>query len=139
LDGGDALLGVFVDGAVAGSCGLHRRRGPDVLEIGYWIHVSFVRRWLATRVAALLTDAALATPGIRYVEIHHDKANVASSGVPRRLGFRLVGEGPDEAAASAELGIDCVWRIDSDQWRASSRSGVGTNTAANPLDRKSNE
>ena len=44
--------------------------------------------------AALLTDAAFAMPGIRYVEIHHAKANVASSGVPRRLGFRVVGEGP---------------------------------------------
>jgi ribosomal-protein-serine acetyltransferase len=124
-DGGDALLGVFVDDAVAGSCGLHRRRGPDVLEIGYWIHVSFVRRGLATKVAALLTDAAFAVPRIQYVEIHHDKANIASSGVPRRLGFRLVGEGPDEVAAPAELGIDCVWRIDNDRWRASSRS-VGT-------------
>jgi RimJ/RimL family protein N-acetyltransferase len=36
LAGGDLLMGVFVDGAVSGGCGLHRRIGPGGLEIGYW-------------------------------------------------------------------------------------------------------
>jgi len=47
----------------------------------------------------LLTDAAFQIPGIERVEIHHDKANVASSGVPRKLGFELVEEVPDESRA----------------------------------------
>jgi ribosomal-protein-serine acetyltransferase len=110
--GGDVYLGVFVDERVAGSCGLHRRRGHDVLEIGYWIHSAFLRQGLATSVARLLTDTALAVPGITRVEIHHDKANRASADIPPRLGYRFVGEAPDERAAPAEVGVDCTWRID---------------------------
>ncbi len=112
LQGGDVLLAIFVGDRVAGSCGLHRRRGPDALEIGYWVHPSFTGRGLATAVARLLTDAAFSVPGIAHVEIHIDKANSASAGVPRRLGFRLLGETPDEATAPAEAGIDCAWRME---------------------------
>lgn len=114
--GGDVLLGVFRGPAVAGSCGLHRRRGPSGLEIGYWIHRRFLRQGLATRAVRLLTDAALSMPPVDHVEIHHDKANVASSGVPRRLGYRFVGEQPDETHAPAEIGVDCAWRIDRGDW-----------------------
>ena len=114
--GGDATFAVLADEQVAGSCGLHRRRGPGVLEIGYWIHPHFARRGLATAVARLLTDAAFTVPGIEAVEIHHDKANTASSGVPRRLGFRFVGEAPDGIEAPAEEGIDCTWRMERSEW-----------------------
>src|SRR2546421_3255934 len=114
--GGDAYLGVFVAGEVSGSCGLHRRRGPDVLEIGYWTHRALVRKGLATAVAGLLTNAAFTVPEITQVEIHHDKANVASAGVPRSLGYRLIGERPDRAAAPDEVGIDCVWRVERAGW-----------------------
>jgi ribosomal-protein-serine acetyltransferase len=112
--GGDVLLGIFLpDGRAVGSCGLHRRRGPATLEIGYWVHPAHLRRGLATRAARLLTDAALAVPGITAVEIHHDKANLASAEIPRRLGYRCVGERPDDRQAPAELGIDTAWRIES--------------------------
>jgi len=115
--GGDVMLGVFVSGRVAGSCGLHRRRGPRTLEIGYWIHPSFTRRGLATLVAGMLTDAAFSVSGIEHVEIHHDKANVASAGIPRRLGFGFVGEARDAPDAPAAVGIDCTWRMDRERWR----------------------
>ena len=87
--GGDAVYGIFVGDAVAGSCGIHRRRGPHSLEIGYWLHPSFVGRGLATTTVRLLIDAAFSFPEITRVEIHHDKANVRSSAIPRRLGTRL--------------------------------------------------
>src|SRR2546429_103990 len=106
----------IVAGEVSGSCGLHRRRGPDVLEIGYWTHRALVRKGLATAVAGLLTNAAFTVPEITQVEIHHDKANVASAGVPRSLGYRLIGERPDRAAAPDEVGIDCVWRVERAGW-----------------------
>jgi ribosomal-protein-serine acetyltransferase len=70
----------------------------------------------ATTAARLLTDTALTLPGITHVEIHHDKANVASAGVPRRLGFWLLAEVPDEIEAHAELGIECQWRMDYERW-----------------------
>lgn len=111
-EGGDSVLGVFLNGAVAGSCGLHRRAGPETLEIGYWIHHSFLRRGLATRVATMLTEAGLSVPGIEAVEIHHDKANEISARVPRRLGYRLVEERRVAPRAPAEIGVKCVWRIE---------------------------
>jgi ribosomal-protein-serine acetyltransferase len=114
--GGDVLLGVFYEGLIAGGCGLHRRLGPGGLEIGYWIHPSFLRRGLATRTARLLTDAAFAVPGIDRVEIHHDKANLASAGVPRKLAFKWLGEEPDLPEAPAEVGIECRWGMDRDAW-----------------------
>lgn len=116
--GGDAVYAIFVDGeAVAGGCGLHHRGGPDTLEIGYWIHPGFLRRGIATAVTRLLTDAAFSVPGIQRVEVHHDKANLPSRGVPARLGYEFVGEAPDERAAPAEVGIDCAWRMTRAGWR----------------------
>lgn len=107
--GGDGVYGVLVGDTVAGGCGLHRRRGPTVLEIGYWLHVDHTGRGYATELAAALTDIGLAQPGIERVEIHHDQANVASRRVPERLGFQLVDEQPDGVRAPAEVGIDCTW------------------------------
>jgi ribosomal-protein-serine acetyltransferase len=115
-NGDDGVYGVFVDGEVAGGCGLHRRIGADALEIGYWIRASHLRRGLATAVARLLTDAAFSIDGILGVEIHHDKANVASAGVPRALGFALVAERLDGPSAPGEAGIECIWRIDRGDW-----------------------
>jgi ribosomal-protein-serine acetyltransferase len=114
--GGDIMLGIRLEDRAVGSCGLHRRIAHDGLEIGYWIHPSFTRRGLATSAARLLTDAALDVEGITHVEIHHDKANVASAGVPRRLGYRLVAEAPRGITAPAEIGIKRIWRIHRDEW-----------------------
>jgi RimJ/RimL family protein N-acetyltransferase len=116
--GGDAVFGIFVEGEVAGSCGLHSPRGPDTLEIGYWIGVPFLRRGLATRVAAMLTEAAFSIPDLARVEIHHDKANSVSAKVPKRLGYRLVEERPDLPEAPAEVGIDCIWRLERAEWES---------------------
>lgn len=114
--GGDATYGVFLDGRAIGGAGLHRRRGPDALEIGYWIHADHLRRGYATEAARALTSVAFTMPGIEHVEIHHDRANVASRGVPRALGFRLVSECRDGRAAPDEVGIDCGWRADRATW-----------------------
>lgn len=115
-DGGDVAMGVFTQDGVVGSCGLHRRIGPGGLEIGYWIHPTFTRRGFATATAALLTGAAFQLPDIDRVEIHHDRANTASAGIPRKLGFRLIAQTPDEIVAPAEEGIDCIWRMGRADW-----------------------
>ena len=116
--GGALVLGAFAGAGagVAGGCGLHQRLGSGGLEIGYWIHPGFLRRGLATAASRLLTSAAFRLPGISFVEIHHDKANVASGGVPRKLGFELVGETPEPPTAPGEMGIECRWRIERDVW-----------------------
>jgi len=118
LGGGDVVLGAFLRERAVGGGGLHRRIAPDGLELGYWIHPRFTRRGLATAVARLLTDAALSLPSITHVEIHHDKSNVASAGVPRKLGFRLIAEVPDEIEAPGDVGIECQWRMDLERWPA---------------------
>lgn len=117
-EGGDVVVGAFLDGQVVGGAGLHRRAGPDTVEVGYWIHADHVRQGYATEITAALTTAAFTVDGIERVEIHHDKANIASAGVPRRLGFTPTGEHPDEIAAPAEVGIDCGWAVTRAAWSA---------------------
>lgn len=108
--GGDAVYGIHVNGQAIGGCGLHHRIGPDGLEIGYWIAQQHCRLGYATEAAAVLSAAALGMEGVHRVEIHHDKANLASAGVPRRLGFRFVGERLDDDPAPGGAGIEWIWR-----------------------------
>ncbi len=110
------FFGVFLDGQPIGGTGLHRRRGPKGLEIGYWIDKDHTNNGYATEVAGALTSTAFTLPGIDFVEIHHDKANVASRRVPEHLGFTFLGETPDEVTAPGEVGIDCGWRMQVDDW-----------------------
>jgi RimJ/RimL family protein N-acetyltransferase len=117
LEGGDVMLAVWLDGVVAGSTGLHHRIGPNGLEIGYWIRASHTRRRLATRVARLLTTGALTIPGITHVEIHCDQANVASAGIPEKLGYAYVGDVPRDIEAPSETGTHRVYRIDRSGWK----------------------
>jgi ribosomal-protein-serine acetyltransferase len=107
--GGDSVLGIFREGAVVGSTGLHRRDRPDTVEIGYWIHVDHLRRGYATEVAKALTEAAFGTPDIDRVEIRHDEANTASAGIPRKLGFTRTGVQTVDKAAPAWTGELVIW------------------------------
>ena len=113
---GDAIFGVFLNDTAIGGCGLHRRRGPDALEIGYWIHADHARNGYATELARGLTSAALAIDGIERVEIHHDKANQISGRVPKRLGYTMTAEVDDEIVAPAETGISCIWQVTAAEW-----------------------
>lgn len=116
--GGDAVYGIFRDGVVVGGSGLHRRIGPDALEIGYWVHVDHVGQGVATDASRALTDLAFTLEGIERVEIHHDVTNAASRRVPEKLGFARIGEaasGRDEQAP-AETGTDAIWRMTREAW-----------------------
>ncbi len=114
--GGDVVLGVFLDGRPIGGCGLHRRIGPAGLEIGYWIHAGFLRQGYATELSAALTDLAFTVDGIQQVEIHHDRANIASRGVPRALGYELLLEAPDGITSPGEDGYSCTWAMTKERW-----------------------
>jgi ribosomal-protein-serine acetyltransferase len=104
---------ITADGLAVGSCGLMTTIGPGGLEIGYWVHQAHTRRGLATAAAAAVTEGAFALPGIDRVEIVHDEANIASAGVPRKLGFTEAGKRPSvsERSAPAESGTCIVWRL----------------------------
>jgi ribosomal-protein-serine acetyltransferase len=88
---GDRTYGAWLDDRLAGGCGLHARIGRGGLEIGYWTHVDFTRRGIATEMARRMCAIAFADPAIDHVEIHHDPANVGSARIPARLGFAPAG------------------------------------------------
>ncbi|MGW1511007.1 GNAT family N-acetyltransferase [Streptomyces sp. NPDC002394] len=104
---------IVLDGALVGSCGLHRHDDtPDgTLEIGYWLHPSATGRGLATRAARALVDQAFRLPDVTAVEIVHDAANHSSAAVPSRLGFTDHLRRPHEPTAPGETGEDRVWRL----------------------------
>ncbi|MBI5105814.1 MAG: GNAT family N-acetyltransferase [Solirubrobacterales bacterium] len=117
--GGDLYAAVLEDGVLVGGGGLHHRLGPGGLEIGYWVHPAHTRRGLATVAARLLTELAFSVPSIDRVEIHHDRANAASAGIPRRLGYERLGEVvADRPQAPADTGVDVLWRVTREQWAA---------------------
>ena len=117
-EGTDWICGVFVQGEAAGSSGLHQRRGPGVLEIGYWLDQGFVGRGIASATAHLLTTFAFESPDTAAVEIWHDRANARSRAVPRRLGYELAAEVPaDEPLAPGEEGVNCIWRMTRSRWQ----------------------
>lgn len=107
------LILVARGGAVAGTIGLHRRPGDGAVEIGYWIAASQTRRGYATMAAQAVTLVAFTLPGVRRVEIHCDEENVASAGVPRKLGYRLDRIEPHEPEAPGERGSRMIWVCDS--------------------------
>ena len=83
------IYGIFNrdESAVIGGSGLHRRDEGNCLEIGYWIHVDYIGRGLATEIAAALTKAAFHIHGVDWVEIRCDPNNIRRASVPRKLGY----------------------------------------------------
>ena len=110
------VFGMFIGDVVVGGCGLHRRLGADGLEIGYWVHAAHVRRGYAARATEMLTSVAFSFPEIDLVEIHCDRSNSASQGVPRKLGFILIGQQTKPIQAPSETGLDDVWRLTRSEW-----------------------
>jgi RimJ/RimL family protein N-acetyltransferase len=103
-------------GTIAGGMSLMTRRGPGVLEIGYWLSVDHVGRGLATGAARALTAAGLSMPGIERIEIHCDARNQASAAIPQRLGYALDRIDDREPATPGESGREMVWTMQSSHW-----------------------
>ena len=87
--GKDFTFGMFDahENDVIGGTGLHKRRGADALEIGYWIRTGHTGKGLATESSAALTRVAFALCEVDRVEIRVDPANALSLPVPRKLGY----------------------------------------------------
>lgn len=77
------------DEAFAGGSGLHRRVGPDALEVGYWIRSDRTGRGYATELAAALTRVGFEVHGVARMELRVAAGNVRSSAVARKLGYQL--------------------------------------------------
>ena len=102
---------ITTGGVLAGGCSLMARIGPGGLEIGYWVHRAYTRRGLATAASAALVEQAFRRPDIERVEIVHDELNVASGGVPRKLGFTEVGRRPIDPPSADGTGVGVVWHL----------------------------
>jgi RimJ/RimL family protein N-acetyltransferase len=102
---------ITTGGVLAGGCSLMARIGPGGLEIGYWVHHAYTRRGLATTASAALVEQAFRRPDIERVEIVHDELNIASGGVPRKLGFTEVGRRLIDPPSDAGTGVGVVWRL----------------------------
>jgi RimJ/RimL family protein N-acetyltransferase len=109
---GEAYEYALIDpavGTVIGAAGLHTRVGPKAWDLGYWVHPAYTRHGIATAAAGALTEIAFAWPGTARMEIHCDEANLASAGVPRRLGYVCAETCDHEPAAPGETGRRMIW------------------------------
>jgi ribosomal-protein-serine acetyltransferase len=102
---------IITDGVLAGGCSLMARIGPGGLEIGYWVHQAYARRGLATTASAALIEQAFRLPGVARVEIVHDELNVASGGIPRKLGFTEVGRQAIDPPSPEGTGTGVLWQL----------------------------
>lgn len=87
--GQDFIYGIFdvKESRLLGGTGLHTRAGENAREIGYWIHVDFIKQGLATESSAALTKVAFEVDGVDRVEIQCGPNNVRSAAIPQKLGF----------------------------------------------------
>lgn len=92
---------------VLGAVGLERAEdalsaivGPGAIEVGYWLRADATGYGYATEATECLTELAFTRLGAQRVVICHDPANVASEGVPRRLGFHCLGTFPNAVLPS---------------------------------------
>ena len=121
-------FGLFdAGGEVVGGFGLHGRRGPGILEIGYWVRSDRTGRGYATAAAGALTDVSFEHfAGVFRVEIRCDPENVASAAVAAKLGFELAGRVAVEALAAAQTGVLQVWATDRVRWAGEPRNYLAT-------------
>jgi len=97
------------DGDVLGGCDIHRRSGPDVAEVGYWLRSTATGRGIASVAAGVLTDVAFGIDGVERVEIHCDVANTRSAEIARRLGYALDRVDAVPVTAPGEEGRLMIW------------------------------
>lgn len=99
-------------GQLLGGIGFPNRIGAGAREIGYWIRADHARQGLMTEAAAAMTRIGFALDRLRRVEIHCDPRNVASAGIPRKLGFLLQCLIPMEVLSPASSPRDTmIWTL----------------------------
>lgn len=84
--------------------------GADTMEVGYWLRTDATGHGYATEATACLARLAVTQLRAARVAICHDPANVASAGVPRRLGFRCIGTVDDSALPGRQTADGSVRR-----------------------------
>ena len=83
-----------------------RRRA---IELGYWLAADHTGTGLASAAVSALASVAVALADIERLELHIDQANVPSSALARRLGFRLARVYAYDPVTPAQSGRMQVW------------------------------
>jgi RimJ/RimL family protein N-acetyltransferase len=110
--GTNFTMGIFLGERVVGGTGLNLRGAENTVEIGYWVHVDYIGKGIATQVSRALTESAFALwEEIDTVEIHHDEANIASGKVPQHLGFQHVRTVERIPEAPSDSGVGYHWAM----------------------------
>jgi RimJ/RimL family protein N-acetyltransferase len=106
--GGPTILGGTT---ILGGIGLHTRRGPGELEIGYWLRADAQGRGIITAGTRLLAEVAASYDEVDQVVICCDEGNARSAAVPQRLGFTLAAVEEREPLAASETGWHQIWTL----------------------------
>ncbi|MFZ4575259.1 MAG: GNAT family N-acetyltransferase, partial [Phycisphaerales bacterium] len=120
-----AVNGVFdaATGELLGGTGVNRISAPRHNgEIGYWVRSSRQRQGVATRAAAAMLSWCFLPQtqggyGLRRVHIFAAQPNVASVGVPTRLGLHRYGQMRKDRFEDGYGWVDTVaWDVLADEW-----------------------
>ena len=85
----------------------------DRAEIGYWIRKDMAGQGLVTEGVETIIGIARGLERIRRLEIRCDAANLASSAIPKRLGFTLEGAVDEPGTAAGRRGSKLqIWIMD---------------------------
>ncbi len=87
--GVDYTFGIFnkEETELIGSTGLHTRLEGNAREIGYWISSRYAKQGYATETVKALVKVGFEIEELDRIEIRCAPENVASQGVPKKLGF----------------------------------------------------
>jgi RimJ/RimL family protein N-acetyltransferase len=103
---------------LVGAARLNPNVGQRRASIGYWVRTDRHHRGYASLAAGALTDAAFRhLETVTQIAIHMDQANVASAGVPRKLGYVRVDEEERQTLALGHTGQGWVWVMTRARWR----------------------
>jgi RimJ/RimL family protein N-acetyltransferase len=117
-EGAEFVMGIFRNGNIVGSTGLHLRGTDGQLEIGYWVKSDACGEGIATRSTRALVETAFTLPEVQEVQILHDKANVKSRRVPEKLRFESRSEEARDPLSPGDVGIACLWSMTRERWVA---------------------
>lgn len=85
----DYTFGIFSkdEKKLIGSTGLHTRLGNNAREIGYWVHAKYLKQGYATEAVKALIKIGFEIEQLDRIEIRCAPNNIASQGVPKKIGF----------------------------------------------------
>jgi RimJ/RimL family protein N-acetyltransferase len=118
-DDSTVVLAVAVDGAIAGTAGLHdlnERFGTA--ELGYWLAPDFHGQGYATEAAELVVDYAFAERRPHKVYAHIFEFNDASRCVVEKVGFEREGVHREEAYLQGDYVDIERYGLLEQEWRA---------------------